>query len=227
MSDIIHNLMIKTHIPTGLKYLCYSIQSGANLKKYRGSGIRWKNTLKKHKAKLTDIDTNYVLVTEDYKLLKETAIKLSIEFNIVESDEWANLKIECGDGGSTSTGKKWVTNGTEDLYIMKDDPLPVGYRYGRCKCIFNDSEKQKEFSARSDRTKAAVSTKHFHQTRREEGKPWLEWVGRKGCENSMAKRIITPGGEFGSIEDARKFHDLTTYRIYKNIEKYPEQWKVL
>lgn len=40
MSDIIHNLMIKTHIPTGLKYLCYSIQSGASLKKYRGSGIR-------------------------------------------------------------------------------------------------------------------------------------------------------------------------------------------
>lgn len=227
MSDIVHNLMIKTHIPTGLKYLCYSIQSGASLKKYRGSGIRWKNTLKKYKAKLTDIDTNYVLVTEDYELLKETAIKLSIEFNVVESDEWANLKIECGDGGSTSTGKKWVTNGLEDLYIMKTDLVPDGYRYGRSKCIFNDKEKQKEFSSRADRIKAAASTKRFHQKRREEGKPWLQWVAKKGGENPAAKRIITPDGEFGSIEDARKFHNLTVYRIYKNIEKYPEQWKVL
>ena len=69
------------------KYLFY---------KYRGSGTRWLNHLKKHG---NNVSTEILIETDDKSVIKEKGIEYSKLYNIVESQEWANLKIEEGDGG--------------------------------------------------------------------------------------------------------------------------------
>lgn len=87
-------LYIKTHNRTGLKYLGQT--SSSDPYSYRGSGTRWKNHIKKHGY---DVSTEILLETDDKNLIKEMGIEYSKRFNIVESTEYANLKIEEGDGG--------------------------------------------------------------------------------------------------------------------------------
>ena len=142
-----HKLMIKTHNKTNLKYLCYTRSEGEKYSSYKGSGKYWKKHLKKYGD---DITTELIFETEDKERFVAEARKKSIEFNIVESEDWANLKLEEGDGGDTVSNKMWVTDGTFDKYINKDDEIPQGWKRGRSKCVFNDKEKQREFGAMAD-----------------------------------------------------------------------------
>lgn len=90
-------LYVKTHTDTGLKYLGKT--SSKDPHKYPGSGKYWQRHLKAH---------GFTYTTE---ILKECDHPDEIKFwgqhysdlwNIVESDEWANLKPESGDGGSVA-----------------------------------------------------------------------------------------------------------------------------
>lgn len=140
---ISHKLMIKTHIKTKLKYLCYTRSEGKEYDNYKGSGVYWKKHLKKHG---TDITTEIIFESEDFDVFKTEAIKKSIQLDIVNSVEWANLKIEEGDGGDTVSNKKWITNGIKDIYLNNDKLLPEGWKYGRSFCVFNDPINQSTFS---------------------------------------------------------------------------------
>lgn len=140
-----HKLMIKTHNKTGLKYLCYT-QKDDHVS-YTGSGVLWKIHLDEHDC---DFSTELIFETEDYTKFKQTAIQKSIEFDVVDSDEWANLKIEEGDGGDTVSRKRWITDGNIDKYMNVDSILPDGWKFGRSNCVFNDPEKQSDFSKRAD-----------------------------------------------------------------------------
>ena len=88
-------LYVKTHTDTGLKYLGKT--SSKDPHKYPGSGKYWQRHLKAH---------GFTYTTE---ILKECDHPDEIKFwgqhysdlwNVVESDEWANLKPETGVGGS-------------------------------------------------------------------------------------------------------------------------------
>lgn len=96
-ADHINNYMIylyvKQHNKTGLRYLGKTQQDPF---KYRGSGKRWINHLKKHGNDVTTTIIGSFVSNEDLKL---KSIQLSEEWDIVNSDEWANLKVEAGDGG--------------------------------------------------------------------------------------------------------------------------------
>lgn len=87
-------LYIKQHNVTGLKYFGKTTQK--NPVKYKGSGVRWSNHLKKYGE---DVTTIWVQLFEDKQQLTEYAIKFSKDNNIVESQDWANLKIEDGLSG--------------------------------------------------------------------------------------------------------------------------------
>jgi hypothetical protein len=87
-------LYVKTHNVTGLKYLGKTIRKDPH--KYTGSGLHWKRHLKVH---------GYDYTTE---ILKECSSKEDVciwglyyseLWNVVESDEWANLIPESGKGG--------------------------------------------------------------------------------------------------------------------------------
>ena len=91
-------LYLKTS-PLGLKYLGKTTKDPY---KYIGSGKIWKRHINKHKLTNDDIKTEILFETKDLEEFKKIAVKISHELNIVESNEFANLIIEKGDGGDTS-----------------------------------------------------------------------------------------------------------------------------
>lgn len=179
-----HTLMIKTHNVSKIKYLCYTTQTGRSFERYNGSGTLWKHHLKKYGK---DVTTVILLQTEDYNELKEQAVLLSEQLNVVKSVEWANLKPEEGQGGSSTAGRKWVTDGVNDLYLMPGEEKPVNWEWGRTRCVFNNSDKQREFSNRVNR-----KTPEWKEIRLAAAKKMIltrdhSKCGRKG-EDSPTKR---------------------------------------
>jgi hypothetical protein len=86
-------LYIKIHNQTNLKYLGKTKQ---NPHTYKGSGKRWKNHLRKHG---NDVSTYVIKEFSSNEELKVYSEQLSKQLNVVESNEWANLMLESGDGG--------------------------------------------------------------------------------------------------------------------------------
>lgn len=149
-----HKLMIKTHNITGLKYLCYTRKSGDAYDQYNGSGKYWLRHLKEHGKNVT---SELLFQTDDIELFRTTAREYSRQLNVIESSEWANLKLEEGDGGDTVSRMRWITDGTLSKFHPKADPIPEGWRPGRTGCVFNDPARQAEFSKKADKQKAAQS----------------------------------------------------------------------
>jgi hypothetical protein len=89
-------LYIKTHNKTGLKYLGKTVQDPFT---YKGSGKRWINHIKKHG---NDVTTEIVGTYETIDNFRLDSVIISEKYNIVNSEEWANLRLETGDGGDTS-----------------------------------------------------------------------------------------------------------------------------
>jgi hypothetical protein len=94
-------LYIKQHNITGLKYFGKTVKT--NVLNYKGSGKLWSRHLNKYG---NDVTTVWCQLFHDKEELVEFATKFSIENNIVESDEWANLKIEDGLWGGGVKGIK-------------------------------------------------------------------------------------------------------------------------
>lgn len=92
-----YRLMIKTHLKTGLKYLCMTCRD--DWEKYTGSGVYWLNHLRKHGF---DISTDLLLETDDYTEFVAVCLETSNELNVVLSEEYANLVPEAGYGSSTN-----------------------------------------------------------------------------------------------------------------------------
>lgn len=95
-------LYLKTHNVTGMKYLGKTSQDPF---KYRGSGVRWLNHIKLHG---NDVRTEILLETDSFNELRDEGLRLSREWDIVESQEFANLVEESGAGGKTRTS--WTSD---------------------------------------------------------------------------------------------------------------------
>ena len=91
-------LYIKQHSITGLKYFGKTTKDPL---KYKGSGTDWKLHLKEYGSE--HIITIWVSeLYTDKDAIMEAALTFSRDNNIVESELWANQKIENGlDGGGT------------------------------------------------------------------------------------------------------------------------------
>lgn len=88
-----YTLYLKTHNQTGLKYLGKTIRDPYL---YKGSGKYWLSHLNIHG---NDVTTDILFQTHDKEELSKVGIKYSNKWNIVESNDFANLKPENGDGG--------------------------------------------------------------------------------------------------------------------------------
>jgi hypothetical protein len=95
MSSIETILYVKIHNVTGLKY--FGKTTKKDPEKYIGSGKYWKNHVKKHGYSITTV---IIGKFSDPKECKEFALNFSKKYNIVESDEWANLINENGMDGA-------------------------------------------------------------------------------------------------------------------------------
>lgn len=93
-----YKLMIKTHTNTGLKYLC--VTTKFNHAKYLGSGLYWRRHLHKH-GRL--FETELIFESTDLMLFNQTCSDKSLEYDVVNSNNFANLIPELGynvKGGS-------------------------------------------------------------------------------------------------------------------------------
>ena len=102
----------KTHNVTGLMYLGYTKK---NPYTYTGSGVRWLKHLEKHGD---DVTTEIICECSTKDEIKEKGKYYSNLWNVAKSKEWANMKIEEGDGGDMSYSEKWV-NGRKSPEFRK------------------------------------------------------------------------------------------------------------
>lgn len=91
-------ILLKTHNVTGKKYLCRHVtKNEQTCYSYIGSGIYWKRHLKKHG---NDVSTEIIAKCSSYEEAKIIGLHYSNKWNIVESEEFANLVSESGQGGA-------------------------------------------------------------------------------------------------------------------------------
>lgn len=115
-------LMIKTHNKTGLKYLCKTERE--DYEKYSGSGSYWKRHLKEHGY---DITTQVIFSSNNLEEFTNKCVQYSLEYDIVNSNEWANLIIETGLDGvlgykHTDESKKLISEaGKGKSYRLSDE----------------------------------------------------------------------------------------------------------
>ena len=88
-------LYIKQHNKTGLKY--FGKTQKIDPDSYNGSGLYWLRHLKEHG---NDVTTIWKQQFFDVELLVEHALKFSLDNEISDSPEWANLKPENGLDGN-------------------------------------------------------------------------------------------------------------------------------
>jgi hypothetical protein len=93
-------LYLKTHNKTGLKYLGKTIQDPIV---YRGSGHYWLRHIKVHGY---DVTTEILRECSSNEEIKEWGLHYSQLWDIVNSKEFANLKLEYGNGGPPSEESK-------------------------------------------------------------------------------------------------------------------------
>jgi|688.fasta_scaffold565515_1 hypothetical protein len=94
-------LYVKTHNITGLKYLGQTSKPDVN--SYPGSGKYWKRHIAKHG---NDVATEIIMTCKNITEIRKWGLFYSTIWDILENDEWANLKEEAGQGGQQSSAVK-------------------------------------------------------------------------------------------------------------------------
>jgi hypothetical protein len=87
-------LYLKIHNVTGLKYLGKTKCKDPH--NYQGSGKYWKRHIKKHGY---DVTTEILFQSNDPNEIKEKGLYYSDLYDVVNSNDFANLKEETGNGG--------------------------------------------------------------------------------------------------------------------------------
>lgn len=87
-------LYVKIHNKTGLKY--FGKTTSPDPFQYRGSGTWWQRHLEKYGD---DVSTKIIGLFKTEEECRDAALKFSVDNNIMESKEWANLKLETLEGG--------------------------------------------------------------------------------------------------------------------------------
>jgi hypothetical protein len=88
-----YKLMVKTHLVTGLKYLCVTVRD--DYQEYSGSGREWKKHLKENGNYIT---TKLLFESDNKEEFSKVCVQKSIEYDVVNSTEWANKVLERGGG---------------------------------------------------------------------------------------------------------------------------------
>jgi hypothetical protein len=90
-------ILLKQHMKTGLKYLCFHHGTKDNCFKYTGSGTYWKKHITKHGTDLISTIILFESTTKDE--IRDQGLKYSDLWDVVNSKDFANLVREDGSGG--------------------------------------------------------------------------------------------------------------------------------
>jgi hypothetical protein len=147
-------LYIKQHSVTGKLYFGKTIQDP---EAYLGSGLHWKNHIKKHGKE--HVVTLWYCLFLDQESCTEFALSFSELHDIVDSDEWLNRILETGSDNSIGQTKGFTHSKETKLKMSKD-------RKGIPKKPFSDQHLQNLRKPKSDTTK-------MHKPKSEEHKKKL------------------------------------------------------
>lgn len=135
--------------PLGLKYLGKCVNR--DVYTYMGSGKRWKNHILKHNLTYKDIETTVLLETKDVDELKKVGEYYSNLWDIVKSNDFANLRPENGDGGWGHIKGVPKTKEWKELMSKRERTPEERKRMSESKkgIVFSDETKMKMSKARS------------------------------------------------------------------------------
>ena len=196
-------LYVKTHNVTGLKYLGKTKNDPF---KYKGSGKLWKLHIKKHGY---DVTTEILLQTETEQEIKEKGKEFSILWNIVESKNWANLKLEEGDGGGNcfnhEANKINASKGGQTLARLVKENKIVLVPWNKSKSVprtESSIEKQRKTMTGKKRGRYNVnlSEKRILQLKQQMAGNTIN-LGRKQTDKEKAKRSKSGKGIFWWTND--------------------------
>ena len=166
----IYYLCVKTHSITGLKYLC---QTKRNPTTYNGSGRFWRQHLKEHGKKHT---TEILKECKDKKELRHWGIHYSLLWDVVKSANWANLKIEAGDGGDLT------------------EEIKEKIRQGNLKRAPTSIETRSKLSAAAKRRKGFTPEGRQKVVESNKNRVWTEEMKQKLRDHNLGKTNTTQKG---------------------------------
>lgn len=172
-------LYVKTHNKTGLKYLGQTTSKDPY--KYTGSGLYWKLHLKKHGKDITTVILKECLTKREVRYWGEYYNDL---WNVVESDDWANLKEETGDGGSikginlgrkhSKEIRKKISESKKGKPINRTHPVSEETKRKLSK-IFKGTKRKRSSVIKQMETRTKNGTRwHTEETKRKMRKPKSE-----------------------------------------------------
>lgn len=198
-------LYLKIHNKTGLKYLGKTVQEPY---KYRGSGVRWCNHIAKHGY---DVTTKILLESESIDEIKAEGLRLSAEWNIIESDEFANLIEENGMGGGTGLRhtlevRQKIAKASRSRKHSEESKQKISEaKKGK---VYSEDEKQRVYGGRRGRKMSASARKHLSELKK--GVPRCEETRRKISEGKKGKartQVTCPHcGKTGGEGSMRRWH---------------------
>lgn len=204
----IYRLMIKTHNKTGLKYLCQS--SRIDYINYTGSGSYWKKHLSKHGP---DFSTEVLFETTNKDEIKQQGIYYSNKFNVVSSDEWANLVPEQGDGGYRANLESYWEGMSKRDYSGENNP-----NYGKRGEL--SPKYGKKYGPKPNISKATREAWEDPNRRLEAS------VKSSGGKNNQAKKCIVDGIKFDCLKDAALYFGYEKDANCHNYQKLKKKHKV-
>ncbi len=210
-------LLIKEHLNTGLKYLCKHVASSfSECETYKGSGTYWKRHLKQHG---NNVKTICLFVTENENEFRKVAKKYSICFDVVNSNDWANLCNEEGQGGNTVVNKQIHGEKTK-LALHKPE-----VREKHLKHLKKHIKVIQPLASKASKEKlTGVSKTEDHKQNMRGKRPH---VNQTGSKNNFAKTIETPFGIFGSIREASQQIQGYTYKMIWDRLQNHNDWRYI
>jgi len=205
-------LYIKTH-SSGLKYLGKTVQ---NPYTYMGSGTHWIRHLDKHGIEHT---TEILFETNDKLLFKETALYYSHLYNIAESNEWANIVHEQGDGGDTPHSPAYQAHIASKNFLYGEKNGFHGMKHtDKTKRKISEANRGRGLGIpknHGDKLKSVWAEKGHPRKGKE---PWNK--GKKGSQSrtqnmmeSYSIKVIFEGVEYPSLNAASRATGLSAYKI--------------
>jgi len=183
-------LYVKTHNVTGLKYFG---KTTSNRKRYRGSGHYWVRHINKHGY---DVTTEILGYFTDQDECVKFATDFSIANNIVDSNDWANERIENGlDGGDTTSSKS-----EEDISIIvakRKEAMEQKSQDELADINRKNSEGVKQYIQENPELRKE-SAKKILEKRRANGNPW---------HSATTKENISKNNKSGTDEVRRKLRE--------------------
>jgi hypothetical protein len=194
-------IYLKTHNETGLNYLGITKQ---NPYKYIGSGTRWLNHLKKHGRKIT---TKVLFSSFDKKEVVEMGKFYSTLWDVVNNKEFANLKIEEGDGGFDHVNKLPPSERPNVLALKNNIKLGITVMGGRQNWTKDSYERWKKSIGRS-----FSGWRHTQETK------------KKMSDSKKGKKTGVENPNYGNIWCVKKDAKDCSYRKPYKKDKIPEGW---